>query len=165
MPAITKQKTKLHLNLTNSDHASAHGGQVLIDALCRRFDLWKRLQKEPSLDPRQRQNIGFTPAAVVAQLIFTLTSGGASLADAERIGQDRVLMNLLGLAKGADQTTLGEWLRAQTKESVQVLHKINAELVDWASRQAKPGRWLHAGQVEVFFDDSQIEVLGHKFEG
>ena len=165
MPAITKQKTKLHLKLTNSDHASAHGGQVLIDALCRRFDLWKRLQQEPSLDPRQRQNIGFTPAAVIAQLIFTLTSGGASLADAERIGQDRVLMNLLGLAKGADQTTLGEWLRAQTKESVQALHKINTELVDWASQQAKPGRWLHAGQVEVFFDDSQIEVLGHKFEG
>jgi hypothetical protein len=87
MPAITKQKTKLHLKLTHSDHATAHGGQVLIDALCRRFDLWKRLQQEPSLDPRQRQNIGFTPAAVIAQLIFTLTSGGASLADAERIGQ------------------------------------------------------------------------------
>jgi hypothetical protein len=165
MPAFTKRKTKYHLHLTHSDHASAHGGQVLVDALCRRFDLWQRLQKEPSLDPRQRQNIGFSPAAIVAQLVFSLTSGGASLADAERIGQDRVLMNLLGLAKGADQTTLREWLRAQTKESVQGLHKINAELVDWASAQAQPGRWLHAGQVEVFFDDTQIEVQGHKFEG
>jgi hypothetical protein len=165
MPAYTKRKTKYHLQLTHSDHATAHGGQVLIDALCRRFDLWARLQQEPALDPRQRQNIGFTPAAIIAQLVFSLTSGGACLADAERIGQDRVLMNLLGLAKGADQTTLGEWLRAQTKESVQVLHQINAELVDWSRTQAKPGRWLHAGQVEVFFDDTQIEVQGHKFEG
>jgi hypothetical protein len=165
MPAYTKQKTKLHLHLTNSDHASAHGGQVLVDALCRRFDLWNRIRQQPSLDPRQRRNVGFTPAAHIAQIIFSLTSGGASLADAERIGQDRVLMGLLGLAKGADQTTLGEWLRAQTKESVQALHQINAELVDWSIGQAAPGRWLHAGQAEVFFDDTQIEVLGRQFEG
>ncbi|MEI6077175.1 MAG: hypothetical protein WCS94_16465, partial [Verrucomicrobiota bacterium] len=94
MPAYTKRKSKLHVQLTNSEHASAHGGQVLVDALCRRFDLWTRLQAEPSLDPRKRQDIGFTPAAQVAQLIFTLTSGGASLADAERLGQDQVLLQL-----------------------------------------------------------------------
>jgi hypothetical protein len=56
-------------------------------------------------------------------------------------------------------------LRAQTKESVLALHRINAQLVDWASQQAKPGRWLRAGQVELFFDDTEIEVEGHKFEG
>jgi len=49
MALFSKGKTKLHLHLTNSEHASAHGGQVLIDALCRRFDLWKRIQDEPSL--------------------------------------------------------------------------------------------------------------------
>jgi hypothetical protein len=117
MAAFTKRKTKLHIQLTNSKQATAHGGQVLIDALCRRFGLWKRIHEEPSLDPRQRTGAGFAPVAKVAQLLFTLTSGGASLADAERLGQDRVLMSLLGLDKGADQTTLGEWLRAQTKES------------------------------------------------
>lgn len=165
MPAFTKQKTKLHIRLTNSDQATAHGGQVLVDALCRRFDLWKRLDKEPSLDPRARTGTGYSPVAVIAQLLFTLTSGGASLADAERLGKDRVLMGLLGLKQGADQTTLGEWLRAQNKQSVLALHRINAQLVDWASQQAKPGRWLQGGEVEVFFDDTQIEVQGRKFEG
>jgi hypothetical protein len=164
MPAFTKRKTKLHLQLTNSDQATAHGGQVLIDALCRRFDLWKRLLDEPSLDPRKRTGSGFSPVANIAQLIFTLTSGGASLADAERVGKDRVLMDLLGLERGADQSTLGEWLRAQTKESVIALHRINAEWVDWSSQQAKPARWLHGGEVEVFFDDTEIEVEGPKFE-
>src|SRR5271169_5509145 len=144
MPAFTKRKTKLHLRLTNSNQATAHGGQLLVDALCRRFGLWKRIHDEPSLEPRKRTGAGFSPVANIAQLFFTLTSGGASLADAERMGQDRVLMHLLGLAKGADQTTLGEWLRAQTKESVQVLHRINAELVDWSMAKAKPARWLHA---------------------
>jgi hypothetical protein len=70
-------------------------------------------------------------------------------------------MNLLGLQKGADQTTLGEWLRAQTPESVRVLHRISADFVDWSSQQAKPARWLHAGQVETFFDDTELEVDGH----
>jgi len=165
MPAFTKRKTKLHIHLTNSNQATAHGGQVLIDAFCRRFGLWQRIHDEPSLEPRKRTGAGFSPVANVAQVFFTLTSGGASLADAERLGQDRVLLQLLGLEKGADQTTLGEWLRGQNKESVMALHRINAEWVDWASQQAKPGRWLHAGEVEEFFDDTEIEVEGHKFEG
>src|SRR2546426_956654 len=165
MPLFTKRKTKLHLRVTNSDQASAHGGQVLIDALCRRFDLWKRIHDEPSLEVRKRTGAGFSPVAVIAQLLFAFTSGGASLADAERMGKDRVLMNLLGLAKGADQSTLGEWLRALTAEGVRALHRLNAEFVDWSSQQAKPGRWLHAGEVEIFFDDTQLEVNGHKFEG
>src|ERR1035437_1470261 len=165
MPSFTKHKSNLHLLLTNSNQATAHGGQVLVDALCRRFGLWKRIHQTPSLDPRKRTGAGFSPVANAAQLLFTLTSGGASLADAARLGQDRVLMHLLGLDKGADQTTLGQWLRAQTKESVMDLHRLNAEFVDWASQQAKPGRWLHAGEAEVFFDDTEIEVEGHKFEG
>jgi len=165
MPSFTKHKSNLHLLLTNSNQVTAHGGQVLVDALCRRFGLWKRIHQTPSLDPRKRTGAGFSPVANAAQLLFTLTSGGASLADAERLGQDRVLMHLLGLDKGADQTTLGQWLRAQTKESVLDLHRLNAEFVDWASQQAKPGRWLHAGEAEVFFDDTEIEVEGHKFEG
>src|SRR3982750_3641158 len=97
MPAFTKRKTKLHIQLTNSDQATAHGGQVLIDALCRRFDLWKRIEQEPALEHRKRSGAGFSPAANIAQLVFTLTSGGASLADAERLGQDQVLLDLLGL--------------------------------------------------------------------
>jgi len=165
MPAFTKRKTKLHIQLTNSDQATAHGGQLLIDALCRRFDLWKRIEDEPVLEVRKRTGAGFSPVAMVAQLLFSFTSGGACLADAERLGKDRVLMDLLGLDKGADQTTIGEWLRAQNKQRVLAMHRINAAFVDWASQQAKPGRWLHGGQVEVFFDDTQLEVQGHCFEG
>lgn len=165
MPLFTKRKSKLHIQLTNSDKASPHGGQVLVDALCRRFNLWQRIQAEPSLDPRKRTGAGFTPAANVAQILFTLTSGGASFADAERLGRDQVLMELVGLLRGADQTTLAQWARAQTPESVRALHRINAAWVDWSRSLAIPARWLHAGQIEVFFDDTEIEVLGKKFEG
>jgi len=164
MPLFTKRKTKLHLQISNSDQATAHGGQVLVDALCRRAGLWKRIHDEPALEVRKRTGAGFSPVAVLAQLLFAFTGGGASLADAERLGKDRVLLDLLGLERGADQTTLGEWLRAQSPESVRVLHRINADFVDWSSQHAKPARWLHAGEVETFFDDTEVEVEGKKFE-
>ena len=70
MPAFTKQKSNLHLELTNSNQATAHGGQVLVDALCRRFGLWQRLHNEPSLDPRKRTGASFSPAAIIYNGLF-----------------------------------------------------------------------------------------------
>jgi DDE family transposase len=163
--SFTKRKSKVHVQVTNSDHATAHGGQVLVDSICRRFDLWRRIHEEPALDPRKRKSAGFSPVSNIAQMIFTLTSGGASLADAERLREDSVLMRLLGLDKGADQTTLGEWLRAQTPAGIEALHRINAEFVDWSRENVKPARWLHGGEIEIFFDDTEIEVEGRHFEG
>ena len=103
MPAIHKQKSKLHASLTHSDQASSHGGQLLVEAVCRRFDLWRKLDQIESLDTRVRKTSGFAPSALVAQLLFNLTSGGCSLADAERLGRDRVLMELVGLAKWTEK--------------------------------------------------------------
>lgn len=165
MPAFRKQKSRLHLALTDADQASAHGGQVLIDALCRRFDLWRQLDQLPGLDPRKRTGAGFFPSALIAQLLFNFTSGGVSLADAERLGRDRVLLGLLGLARVADEATLGEWLRAQSTASVGQVQALNARFVDWAWAQAPRNRLLHAGWTEYFFDDSELEVTGQHFAG
>ena len=165
MPAFRKQKSRLHLALTGADQATAHGGQVLVDALCRRFDLWHQLDQLPGLDPRQRTGSGFFPSALVAQLLFNFTSGGVSLADAERLGQDRVLLSLLGLSRTADQVTLGDWLRAQSAASVRAVQSLNARFVDWVWAQAPRARLRHAGWTEYFFDDTEIEVYGQHFEG
>ena len=104
-----KGRTNYHIRLGAAESASAHGGQGLVDAFCRRFGLWKKLSQAKGLDPRKRPGAGFAPEAISAQLIFTLSSGGAGLADAERVGKDRVLMGLVGLEKGADRgsTTTG----------------------------------------------------------
>ena len=86
------------------------------------------------MDPRKRLGSGFAPEAISAQLMFTLSSGGVGLADADRVGQDPVLMGLVGLEKGADESTLGAWLRAQTPPSVQALWEIKGTFLDevWA---------------------------------
>lgn len=165
MPAFHKTNSRCHFQFTNSQHATAHGGQVLVDALCRRFGLWQKIAQTPFLDPRTRTGSGFAPESLIAQLLFSLTSGGITLADAQRLGQDPVLLELIGLQKGADESTLGQWLRAQTKESVRALHRLNADFVRDVLAEVKPGRVRHAGQLEVFFDDTEIEVYGKKIAG
>lgn len=160
-----KRKTRYGFELTGHGRTTAHGGQVLVDALCRRFCLWKRLARLEGIDPRQRKGAGHDPEALVAQIVFTLTSGGTSLADAERIGQDAVLLESVGLEKVADQTTLGEWLRAQTPASVRRLCQLNSDFVKEVIRASPPARIRHGGELEVFFDDTEIEVYGKKIEG
>lgn len=160
-----KRKTRYEFELTGNGRTTAHGGQILVDTICRRFHLWERLTQIESLDPRKRKGSGHDAEALAAQLIFTLTSGGASLADAERLGADAVLLESVGLEKVADQTTLGEWLRAQTPTSVQQLCHLNASFVKEVARECQPARIRQGGEWEVFFDDTEIEVHGKKIEG
>lgn len=160
-----KRKTRYRFDLTGKGRTTAHGGQVLVDALCRRFRLWERIARIAGIDPRKRKGAGHDPEALAAQIIFTLSSGGTTLADAERIGQDSVLLESVGLEKIADQTTLGEWLRAQTPESVRLLCKLNSDFVKEVMTESKPARVRHGGELEIFFDDTQIEVYGKKIEG
>jgi hypothetical protein len=68
------------------------------------------------------------------------------------------------VGKFADQTQVGGWLREQSEESVAGLRRLLHEFVAWVWQQARPGRLLHAGQREVFFDDTQLEVSGQHFE-
>ena len=65
------------------------------------------------MDPRKDKARGFSPEAITAQILFNFSSGGISLADAGRLSADKALGQLLGMERWADESTLGEWLRAQ----------------------------------------------------
>ena len=52
------------------------------------------IQDQPLLDPRKRQGAGFSPAAIVAQLLFSLTSGGAGLAGLGLVRGDVIRVTL-----------------------------------------------------------------------
>ena len=56
--------------LEDSRSAMAHGGQLIIDALAKEFGLWKRLAACELIDPRRDKSRGFSPEAIVAQLVF-----------------------------------------------------------------------------------------------
>jgi len=151
--------------LEDSRSATAHGGQLIIDALAKEFGLWKRLAACEQIDPRRDKSRGFSPEAIVAQLVLRLCSGGVGLSDAGRLGEDRALGELLGMERWAEETTIGEWLRGQNEAGLRALWEIIREFADWATKRARPSRVRRDGQVEVFFDDTQVEVEGHYFEG
>jgi len=117
------------------------------------------------LDPRTHCGKGFDPRVYVAQLLFTFATGGGSLADAERLDEDGALKALLGIEKFPDQSALGQWLRNIGTEGVAALRQLNREFVAHILERADPGRHQHCGKTECFFDDTQIEVTGKKFEG
>ncbi len=160
-----KRKTRYEFKFGETGKCTAHGGQILIDSVARRYGLWEKLAHIPGIDCRKRKASGYSPEAVAAQIIFTLTSGGASLADCERLGADPVLLESLGLDAVADQTTLGEWLRSQDKESIRLLWKLNSDFAKAVMADAKPSRVRCGGKIEIFFDDTEIEVYGKKIEG
>ena len=166
MPAIhKKRRSHVDMVLQSAETTTAHGGVIAIDALARDFGLWEKIRGCGLMDPRTDRSRGFGPEVIMGQLLFSLCSGGICLADAERLARDQALGKLLGLERMADESTLGEWLRAQDERSLGALWQIMGEFVAWVLGQAKAGRIRHGGQLEAFFDDTQIEVDGRCFKG
>ena len=163
--SFRKKRSNVDLVLQDAHDSTAHGGQLIVDALAKDFGLWEKIRACGCMDPRKDKSRGFSPEAIVSQILFSFCSGGISLADAGRLSDDKALGQLLGMERWADESTLGEWLRAQDKESLNALWAIIREFVGWVLGKAKPGRVRHGGQLEVFFDDTQIEVDGRCFKG
>jgi hypothetical protein len=165
MPAITKKETRLKLEfVANNDH-SIHAGLVAVEAMARRFGLWAKVRALGCLDSRKDRRRGYGAEVIVGQLIYALCSGGGCLSDSEALNDDPLARELFGVKKFADQSQVGQWLREQSEESVSALGQLLHDFVQWVWAQAEPGRLLHAGQREVFFDDTQLEVSGKQFEG
>ena len=165
MPAISKKETRLKLQfVANTDH-SIHAGLVAVEAMARRFGLWDKIRREVCLDPRKDKKRGYGPEVIIGQLIYALCSGGGCLSDSEALNDDPLARELFGVGKFADQSQVGEWLREQSAQSVAALRRLLHQFVVWVWQQAQPGRLLHGGQRDVFFDDTQLEVWGKHFEG
>ena len=166
MPAVFHKKSS-HVDkiLQDAKCATAHGGQLIVDALAKDFGLWEKLAACPLIDPRKDTSRGFSPEAIIAQLIFSFCSGGTSLSDAGRLGGDPTLGVLLGMERWAEETTIGNWLRAQNVHSLRCFWRIVLEFVAWALKKAQPSRVRRNGKLEVFFDDTQIEIHGRYYQG
>ena len=160
------RKRSRHIDkiLQDSRCATAHGGQLIVDALAEKFGLWKKIANCPHLEVRKDTSRGFVPGTIVAQLMFSFCSGGVSLSDAGRLREDKALGELLGVDRWAEETTIGEWLRGQSPAGLRELWAVIREFVQWVMKEAAPGRVRRGGQVEVFFDDTQIEVEGRYFQ-
>lgn len=163
-PVFTKSSSYVDTVIQTAEDVSAHGGAVVIDALARDFGLWERIKAVPLLDHRTDKSRGFSPEVIIAQIVFTLCTGGINMEDAGRLAGDTALGQLLGLPRMADASTINLWLNRQTRESTDALWKIIREFIASVMARAPKERLLHKGKLDAFFDDTQIEVEGHHFE-
>lgn len=163
-PVFSKISSHLDTALQTAEEVTAHGGAVIIDALARDFGLWDRIKAVPLLDHRTDKSRGFSPEVIIAQIVFSFCTGGINIEDAGRLAGDTALGQLLGLPRMADASTINLWLNRQTRESGDALWKIIREFIQWVIATAPKERILHKGRLDVFFDDTQIEVEGHHFE-
>lgn len=165
MSSIRKARSKLRFEFVADEQQSTLGGLPALEALAQQFGLWEKIKNLRCLDPRKRTGRGYGPEVIVSQILYALCSGGTGLTDTERLNEDALAKELAGVKRFADQSTVGEWLRAQSAASLEALREINREWIQWVIQRVEPGRWLQSGQREVFFDDTQIEVYGRNFQG
>lgn len=156
---------KFAMELRSSESCSVHGGQLAIVGLLRQSGLMDWIGDYPQLDHRKNRNRGFDPEVYVCTFLYNFCTGGGSLADAEALNEDKALLKLLGIKKLPDQSALGEWLRALAPGGLEALKTINRRFCTWVLRTAPANTYSYGGnELEWFFDDTQIEVYGKKFE-
>ena len=80
--SFQKKRSNVDLVLQDARGATAHGGQLIVDALAKDFGLREKIRACGCMDPRKDKARGFSPEAIVAQILFSFCSGGISLADA-----------------------------------------------------------------------------------
>ena len=141
MPLITKRSPKIRFEFVAAQKQSTLGGLPALEALAQPFGLWEKIRALPELDPRIRTPHGYSPEVLVAQLLYCFCSGGASLADAERLNDEPLVRALARVRRFAEQTQLGEWLRKQTDVAVAALWQLIREFVHWVLAQADAARW------------------------
>jgi hypothetical protein len=105
---ITLQPCKLLIEFRDRQNASVHAGQMGVAGLLEQFGLAERVEQELALDSRTHTGKGYTPLVYVTQLLHSFTSGGVSLADAERLNEYEPFKAFLGVEKLPDQTAIGE---------------------------------------------------------
>ena len=147
MPLYRKRSPKLHFQFVPAQKQSTLGGLPALEALAQQFDLWNKVRCLPGLDPRTRTSHGYSPELIVAQILYCFGSGGASLADAERLNDEPLVRQLARVEKFADQSQLGQWLRAQSPESIAAVWGLIAQFVEWVIARADAARWTYAGRA------------------
>jgi hypothetical protein len=138
---------------------------MAVAAVMERFGLKKRVKRHARLDPRTDKHKGYDPEVYVTGLVYALTNGGCTLAEVEKLNEDEALKACLGVKRFPDESSVGEWLRNVGEKGACAIREIVRDFVEWSFLQADEKRYRHAGQVECFFDDTQIEVSGSRFEG
>lgn len=162
----TKKEPRFQIEFRPSEQPTAHGGQLAVNALFQQFGLWQRIQQAPALEVRWHKGKGYDPVVYAAQTLFCLTSGGVSVADAERLDEDASVKALLGLKKCPDQSALGQWLRQAGAAGVwKLCAKSTGTLCAGFCSRLPSDDMSTADGWNVFLTTRRLKLAGRAFKG
>lgn len=138
MPIIRKNASMPALDIMDRRKSTPHGGLLLLEALCRRCNLWNQID-EKQFPLLVNSGLGARSSeSIIAQLLFSLALGQAGLREAARLRDEPLLMRLVGLKDTANEQILSAWLAGQTETSLQELRRLNTAFVAWVLPQFFP---------------------------
>ena len=62
-----KKRSNVDMVLQDARGATAHGGQLIVDALAKDFGLWEKIRACACMDPRKDKSRGFFPEPIIEQ--------------------------------------------------------------------------------------------------
>jgi len=140
---------RIEVEFRSSEEATAKGGVFAVKAFAEECGLWERVRDEPALESRKDRSKGYDPVVYVATFLFGFASGGASMADFERLNDEPGLKRFLGIKRFPDETTLGQWMRGIGNEGAEALMRINREFIAWPKGNFSGATLLSAAIASV----------------
>jgi len=123
---LTVPKALRNLSFSFEDaHLTHFGGLVLLQRFCQRLQLRRRLQRQIKISKR---NCEFDPADMILALLFAIMAGLRRINKPHLLQYNGTFVDLLGLERFPDQTTLRRFLQRLSTQAVFQLVKLHDQL-------------------------------------
>ncbi len=106
-------------------HLTHFGGVVLLQRFCQKLQLRRRLQRQIKL---ARRNCDFDPADLILALLFAIMAGLRRINKTHLLQYNGTFIELLGLERFPDQTTLRRFLQRFRPTAVRQLVRLHDQL-------------------------------------
>src|SRR5215831_12368990 len=136
----------------SSERLTSLGGLVVLEELARAVGVWKEVDR---VLQGPKSGRGYRPREFVQALVWMLHAGGRRLEDLRELGEEREVLEQLGLEAVPDAGTVGDWLRRQGKAGAEAVQEVSRGLVE---------KCLEPEAEEVILDVDATEIEAEKQE-
>lgn len=137
------------------NHITHFGGMVLIHSFCQKLRLKKRLQQKIRF-PQRNQN--YHPTEHILSLIYIIIAGLRRINKTEILQYNGTFLNLLGLSRFPDQSTLRRFLKRLPPKVIRQMVMVHNQLREELFHLPKP-------RTSLTFDlDSVVLVIYGKHQ-
>lgn len=109
----------------SEDNITSLSGLLLVDECMQAFDLSKAFKTKM---PQPKSNRGYSPYTFIQPILLSMTGGGRTLEDTQKLFHDQTLSQMLRL-KSFDTDTLDKWLKRASKSKVHHFKKIERHFI------------------------------------